>query len=592
MAIGPGSRLGPYEVTALIGEGGMGKVWRAHHIALNRDDALKVLPEAFVSDPDRLARFRREAQVLASLNHSNIAHVYGLEQADGAQALVMELVEGPTFADRIAQGPIPLDEALPIAQQIAEALEAAHEQGIIHRDLKPANIKLRPDGTVKVLDFGLAKALDRGVAAIDAAQSPTITSPALMTGVGVLLGTAAYMSPEQAKGKPADKRSDIWAFGCVLYEMLTGQPAFEGESAAEILGAVLKTEPDWKRLPANVPPSVRTLLRLCLQKNPRNRRSDASDVRIDIEQALTEPENAGSSVGIRARSAWRLAWLTTGVMTLAFALIAVVHFRETPPAEALEMRLEITTPATSSPLDFTLSPDGRSLAFVASGDGPQRLWIRQLDQADARPLPGTEDAAFPFWSADGRSIGFFATGRLKRIDIASGQLQVLATAGTGRGGAWNSDDTILFAATSGGSLFHIPASGGEPVPATRVKPNQSDHRFPAFLPDGKHFLFYVQGDLEIQGIYLGSLDGGEPKRLTAADSAGAYLTPNRIVFVRQGALITRQLDLAREELVGNPETLADSVGLNAVFRGGFSVSTDGRIAYRAGEASRTRLAWY
>ena len=287
MAIGPGTRLGPYEVIAVLGEGGMGKVWRAHHAGLNRDDALKVLPEAFAADPERLARFRREAQVLASLNHPNIAHVYGLEQSNGAQALVMELVEGPTLADRITHGPIPVDEALPMAKQIAEALEAAHEQGIIHRDLKPANIKVRPDGTVKVLDFGLAKALEpAGAISPSLSQSPTITSPAMMTGVGVLLGTAAYMSPEQARGKVVDKRTDIWAFGCVLYEMLTGQRAFPGEDVTDTLAAVVRSEPQWDALPDTISPSLRVFVRRCLHKDVKQRVGDIRDVRLALEGAF------------------------------------------------------------------------------------------------------------------------------------------------------------------------------------------------------------------------------------------------------------------------------------------------------------------
>ena len=302
MAIGPGARIGPYEVTALLGEGGMGKVWRAHHTALKRDDALKVLPDAFASDPERLARFQREAQVLASLNHPNIAHVYGLEESDGTKALVMELVEGPTLADRLAEGPIPVDEALAIAKQIAEALEAAHDQGIIHRDLKPANIKVRSDGTVKVLDFGLAKATEpTGALSSGLSQSPTITTPA-MTRAGLILGTAAYMSPEQAKGKPADKRSDIWAFGCVLFEMLTGKRAFEGDDVSDTLAAVLKSDPDWAALPRDVPPLIRTLIRRCLEKDRKRRASDVSTATFSID----EYESVGSHVGpAPTMSTWR-----------------------------------------------------------------------------------------------------------------------------------------------------------------------------------------------------------------------------------------------------------------------------------------------
>ena len=304
MAIGQGSRLGPYEVTSLLGQGGMGMVWRARHTVLRRDDALKVLPDAFVSNPDRLARFQREAQVLASLNHPNIAHVYGLEQSDGVQALVMELVDGPTLADRIADGPIPVDEALAIARQIAEALEAAHEHGVIHRDLKPANVKVRSDSTVKVLDFGLAKALEPAVVGPDLSDSPTIMSPAMMTGVGTLLGTAAYMSPEQARGKSVDRRSDIWAFGCVLYEMLSGKRAFAGADVADTLANVLKMDPDWNRLPTAVPPRVRTALRACLQKDPKQRPGDAQSIRLALEGAFDAGPQSTAASGVVRPPAW------------------------------------------------------------------------------------------------------------------------------------------------------------------------------------------------------------------------------------------------------------------------------------------------
>jgi serine/threonine protein kinase len=386
MPIGPGIRLGPYEVTALIGEGGMGKVWRAHHTALRRDDALKVLPDAFASDPDRLARFRREAQVLASLNHPNIAHVYGLEQSDGVQALVMELVEGPTLADRIAHGPIPVDEALPIAKQIAEALEAAHEQGIVHRDLKPANIKLRPDGTVKVLDFGLAKALETISAHVDATASPTITSPAMVTGVGVLLGTAAYMSPEQARGKAVDKRSDIWAFGCVLYEMLAGKRAFPGEDVSETLATVIKGEPDWNLLPANTHSAVRRLLRRCLRKEADDRLHDISDARIEITEAQGTTDPVVTTVANRASARReRVAWTLLAVATLALALLAMFYLRRTVP-EPVVTRLDVVTPPTTDAFSFALSPDGRQLVFLANGEKGPQLWVRPLDQATAQPL--------------------------------------------------------------------------------------------------------------------------------------------------------------------------------------------------------------
>src|SRR5688572_17107655 len=336
MAIGPGSRLGPYEITALIGEGGMGKVWRAHHTGLKRDDALKVLPDAFASDPDRLARFQREAQVLASLNHPNIAHVHGLERSDGVQALVMELVEGPTLADRIARGPLPVDEALAIAKQIADALEAAHEQGIVHRDLKPANIKLRPDGTVKVLDFGLAKAIEStATRASDATASPTITSPAMITGVGMILGTAAYMSPEQARGKAVDKRSDIWAFGAVLYEMLAGKRAFPDDEAADVLVAILSKDPDWTVLPSDTPEFARRLLRRLLQRDRRRRLADIADARLELDDGM----HATAGDGNRAQPAQverrrGLPWLVAGVCVViaaVSALVAMRYVRENSP---------------------------------------------------------------------------------------------------------------------------------------------------------------------------------------------------------------------------------------------------------------------
>jgi eukaryotic-like serine/threonine-protein kinase len=412
MAIGAGSRIGPYEVTALIGEGGMGKVWRAHHAALKRDDALKVLPDAFASDPDRLARFQREAQVLASLNHPNIAHVYGLEQVDGVQALVMELVEGPTLADRVAQGPIPVDEALPIARQIAEALEAAHEQGIIHRDLKPANVKVRHDGTVKVLDFGLAKALEpKGAMSPGVSQSPTITSPAMMTGVGVLLGTAAYMSPEQARGKTVDKRSDIWAFGCVLYEMLAATRAFEGEGVSDTLAFVLTKEPDWSALPKSTPVAVRRLLRRSLIKDRNRRLPDIADARIEIDDAPGErngvderaSEASRDASGVRTRLGRRVGALVAAAIVVAAMLMML---RSRAPSDVLEMRVDIVTPSTFDPYSFALSPDGRFLAFVGQSDGNSKLWLRSLDQVTARVLAGTEGAAQPFWSRHDRQMLF------------------------------------------------------------------------------------------------------------------------------------------------------------------------------------------
>jgi serine/threonine protein kinase/Tol biopolymer transport system component len=589
VALTTGSRIGPYEITSPLGEGGMGVVYRAHDTKLGRDVAIKALPDAFATDADRLQRFQREAQVLASLNHSNIAQIYGLEESDKTRCIVMELVEGQTLQERLRRGPIPLDEALPMASQIATALEAAHERGIIHRDLKPANIKLTPDGGVKVLDFGLARMRQAEGDPTNLSNSPTLMSAASTP--GMIMGTAAYMSPEQAKGRPVDGRTDIFAFGTVLYEMLTGRPAFEGEDVPDILSRILQREPDWTLLPASVPPRIRELLRLCLEKTAKNRRQSAGDVRIDIKQALATVGTVPDRPTVSARSA--LAWAVATVTALGLSLIAILYFREKPPTEPPEMRLEITTPSTAAPLEFALSPDGRYIVFVASGSGPQQLWLRALDKTEARPLAGTEAADYPFWSADSRSIGFTAAGKIKRIDIAGGSPVVLANTSAIRSGTWNSDGTILFNAVYGPVSRIAASGGGQPVAVTPFDPQrQPSHMDPRFLPDGRHFLFYSFGTPEVSGIYLASLDGGEPKRLTAADTAGAYLAPGMIVYVRQTTLMAQHLDLKRGELTEDPIKVADNVSSSFPGFGGFSVSADGRLAYRPGGGELRQLKWY
>jgi serine/threonine protein kinase len=401
MSLAPGSRLGPYIVGPLLGAGGMGEVYRAHDTTLGRDVALKVLPDSFALDPDRLARFKREAQVLASLNHPHIGAIHGLEESNGTIALVLELVDGLTLADRIADGPIPLEEAIPIAEQIAEALEAAHEHGVIHRDLKPANIKMRPDGTVKVLDFGLAKALDPGSAGSPSVtQSPTITSPALMTGVGVLLGTAAYMSPEQAKGKEVDKRADIWAFGCVVYEMLTGRRAFGGDEIADTLAFVLTREPDWTSLPAGTPSSIRRLLTRCLQKSPRERLRDIADARLELVEASALDGPGIALPPVAGRRGERAGWIVAAVASLVAIVLAALAGTRPGPVDAQVYRSQFLPGGvlTHDPSGrLSLSPDGRRLAFVGSGpDGRRALWIQPLDGASAQALAGTNDAMYPF----------------------------------------------------------------------------------------------------------------------------------------------------------------------------------------------------
>ena len=580
-------RFGTFEVLSLLGKGGMGEVYRARDTKLGRDVALKFLPAEFAADRDRMARFEREARVLASLNHPNIAQIYGLEESAAAHFLVLELVDGETLAERLRRGSIPIEEALAIAKQIAEGLEGAHEKDITHRDLKPANIKITPDGKVKVLDFGLAKALTSETSTF--ADSPTMLSGSLSQ-PNVILGTAPYMSPEQAKGRPVDRRTDVFSFGCVLFEMLTGHRAFDGENVTDTISRVLQRDPDWTRVPANIPGSIRSLLRVCLEKDVKRRRQTATDVRIDIEQALSEPQSsaaAAATIPRRTPIAW-IAALTVAIAAIVvLAIVAAGHFREVSPPE---MRLQILTPSSNS-LGIALAPDGRHIVFVASGNGPSRLWLRSLDKTDAQPMTGTEGAGNPFWSADSRSIGFFAAGKLYRIDLAGGSPQLIANAPAQRGGCWNADGSILFA-PSNGPLMRVVESGGEPVAVTRIDPRLTSHRWPACLPDGRHFLFFAQGDPAVAGIYLASIDGGEPKRLVASNAAGVFLNPDRLLFVQQGALVAQHLDLARQELTGDPVVVSDAVivsrGLNL---GVFSASQDGRIAYRATVAPN-QLFWY
>jgi eukaryotic-like serine/threonine-protein kinase len=594
LALAPGTRLGVYEVTAPIGEGGMGQVYRATDTKLKRQVAIKILPTALATDADRLARFQREAEVLASLNHPNIAAIYGLEESAGGSALVMELVEGEDLSRRIARSAIPLDEALPIAKQIAEALEAAHEQGIIHRDLKPANIKVRADGTVKVLDFGLAKALEPAGSMSSTSMPPTITTPA-MTQAGMILGTAAYMAPEQAKGRSVDRRADVWAFGAVLFEMLTGTPAFEGDSVSETLARVIEREPAWNRLPANLPPALRTYLERCLQKDPRQRAQAIGDVRLALEGAFETVASPPTPASPSSASGGRLAWMVAAVAVagmVSLAIPAVRYLRETPPPALPEARVDIVTPPTDQPASFALSPDGRQIVFVATGDGASRLWSRSLSTTTAQPLAGTEGASYPFWSPDGRSIGFFAERALKRLDLGRGTPGTLASALSGVGGTWNADGAIVFAPSLTTSLMRVAAAGGTLMVVTTLAAQQQGHAVPQFLPDGRRFLFYVRGAPDTAGIYLGGLDGSASTRVTSADSAGVYLPSGWLLWVRAGTLVAQRLDVAQAALTGEPVTLADGVAVDGLsFRSAVSVAATGLVAYRTGSGSQRQLTW-
>ena len=594
MPPGIGSRLGHYDVTALIGEGGMGQVYQATDTKLNRQVALKILPDGFASDPDRLARFQREAQVLASLNHPNIADIHGLEESDGARALVLELVEGPTLADRIAQCAIPIDEALPIAKQIAEALEAAHEAGVIHRDLKPANIKVRDDGTVKVLDFGLARALDTTPQG-DPSRSPTLTAAA--TQMGVIMGTAAYMSPEQASGRPIDRRSDLWSFGVVLFEMLTGQRLFTGETVPHVLAKVMESDPDWQAV-SETPSVLGRLLRRCLDKNPRRRLQAIGEARVQIEDLIGGLSEETATVGGLAHKASRrerVAWGAAAVLAVLAASALSLWLGSGPTPVAPETHLELSTRLDPTMISLAVSPSGREIAFVASDQGrvsPWSLWVRSLETGQTRRLAGTDRALLPFWSPDSRSIGFFAGGQLKRVEIDDGLVRTLAPAGSGRGGTWNDDDTILFSPTAGTALSRVPATGGEVVQVTTLAPDQHDHRSPQFLPDGRHFLYYARSSGGQSGVHIGQLDGTETRRLLDADAGAVYAASGHVVFVRQGTLFTQAFDLACLSLSGDPVRLADEV----VVREGWSIaslsmSATGTLIYRAGSSPNQQLVW-
>jgi eukaryotic-like serine/threonine-protein kinase len=598
-----GDRLGPYEIRGSLGAGGMGEVYRARDPGLNRDVALKVLGERFAADPDRLARFKREAQVLASLNHPHIGAIYGLADFPGGRALVLELVEGPTLADRIAAGPIPLEEALPVARQIAEALAAAHELGIVHRDLKPANVKLRPDGAVKVLDFGLAKALESGPVSGEATQSPTLTSPA-MTQMGLILGTAAYMSPEQAKGRPVDKRTDVWAFGCVLFEMLTGKRVFAGDDVADTLAYVLTREPAWSLLPPETPPPIRRLLRRCLERDRARRLADVADARLEIDERESDGAAAGAGTALPARRVSTLShWLpwavASGALLVSMIAFGALYWPHAPAAPAAATRFLIDPPQnTELRGSFAVSPDGRRVVLRGLSEGKVLLWVRALQSVTMRPLVGTDEASSPFWSPDSRFIGFYAGGKLKKIEATGGPAQVLCDApGDGWGGAWSADGVIIFAPREGEGLQRVSAAGGTPEALTTLDSSRGElsHFHPRFLPDGRHFLYLViSAQPENAGIRVGSLDSAETKLLVNTDASGAYAPPGYLLFLRDRTLMAQKFDADRLVIVGEPLPVADEVGrLGPGARFAlFSVSRTGVLVHRSGRTDASQLTWF
>ena len=564
----------------------MGEVYRARDLTLKREIALKVLPDIFSKDTERLSRFRREAEMLASLNHPNIATIYDVGESGDGGFLALELVEGETLAQRLARGPLPLGESLRAGVQIARALEAAHGRGITHRDLKPANIQLTSAGDVKVLDFGLAKV---AADAASVSESPTVLSA---TAPGMIVGTVPYMPPEHVKGREGGNTADIWAFGCVLYEMLCARRAFDGDSASEILASVLKVEPDWRQLPP-IPDAIAKLLRRCLRKDRAQRLQSIGDARIELEDALNEPAADAAPVSTKT-SKWSYAVIAALALVALVASIAAVSSRSAVGrSPASEMRFEIGVPATTSPASLAISPDGLQLVYVAELEQRPQLWLRRLDSGATRPLPETDYSQYPFWSPDGKSLGFFGGGKLKRLDIAGGSPKILADAPQGYGGAWNEDGTIVFCANNR-ELFRMSAEGGKPVPLTHPEPpRQTSHRQPVFLPDGRHFLYFATG-AEGRGIYVDSLDESRPRRLLGTDTdAGPRLTSSgQLLFVRKGTLFAQDLDPKSLALKGTAVPLAEPVIVDGT-AGAFSASSAGPIVYRMGsEDAGKQLIWF
>ncbi len=599
MAVGTGTKLGPYEITGAIGAGGMGEVYQARDTKLGRSVAIKVLPEAFSHDPDRLTRFQREAKMLAALNHPNIATIYGLEESNGTSYLVMELVSGDTLAQRIKRdGAVPVEEALAIAKQITEALEAAHEKGIIHRDLKPANVKVTPEGKVKVLDFGLAKAFEGDGTSEDPSNSPTLSMAATMQ--GVILGTAAYMSPEQAKGKAVDKRTDIWAFGCVLYELLTGKQAFHGEDVTDILAAVVRAEPDWTALPANISPSIRVLLQRCLRKDRRQRTPDAATIRIEIEDAIAAPKDSGATQAAPASTS-KLLW-AAGAVAAATTLIAVVMafgwWRSTRPVERPLVRLDVdlgpdVSLSSYAGADAILSPDGTRIVYVSQG----RPFTRRLDQPNATELAGTDGAWAPFFSPEGQWVAFFTAGKLQKISVEGGSAITLCDAPNGFGGSWGEDGNIIAALNSVGGLSRIPSAGGPATPVTDLQSGENTNRWPQILPGGKAVLFTASaptGTFDGANIEVISLADHRTKTLVRGGTFGRYLPSGHLVFVNQGTLFAVPFDVDRLEVHGTPAPVLDQVSYNAAQGSAqLDFSQNGTLIYRSGGAGGGLLtvAW-
>ena len=603
MPLAPGTRLGPYEVTAQIGAGGMGEVYRARDAKLGRDVALKILPEAFVGDPDRVARFEREAQVVAALNHPNIAIIHGFQESDGVRALVLELVEGETLAEVIARGPLPLTEALAIARQIADALEAAHDKGIVHRDLKPDNVKVTSSGTIKVLDFGLAKMLEPDTTRTPSyagTMSPTISLHA--TYGGIILGTPAYMSPEQARGKPVDRRVDIWAFGCVLFELLTGRKTFDpGETISDAVAHILTREPDWTALPADTPAHVHTLLRRCLQKDPQKRLPHIGLVRLELDEGDSHTHSAATATVAPLKSdttspARKRAALVAGALAAVGlgATLTWVMMRTPPVTRQTRFSVEAVRPISTNAFfrNIAISPDGTQLAYADFGGGSaQQLLLRRLDRLDTQTMRGITSAGGPFFSPDSRTIGFFApaSSELRKVSVDGGPaIPVCRFQGAPRGATWGTDDMIVFATNDQATgLLSVPAGGGEPKLLTKPdqKKGEQDHLFPSMLPGRRAVLFTVTpvgGLIENSLVAVLDLATGQTKTLIRGGSHGIYVDTGHLVYASAGSLRAVRFDLDRLTVFGDAIALVDQVRTLNSGAAQFDVSRSGTLVFMPG----------
>ena len=586
MSLTANQKIAHYQIVAPIGAGGMGEVYRARDTKLDRDVAIKVLPEAFAKDDERLRRFEREAKLLASLNHPNIASIYGLEESDGVKALVLELVEGPTLAERIGRGPIPVDETIAIARQIAEALEAGHDAGVIHRDLKPANVKLKEDGTVKVLDYGLAKALEGGAPRgedSELSQSPTLTRQG--TQVGTILGTAAYMSPEQAKGKRVDKRADVWAFGAVVYEMLTGERAFAGQDVSDTLAAVLRAEPDFEALPAGTPHAVRQALRLCLTKDLKARVRAIGDVALAIDGAFAsapaERESARPS-GIVGVAGFLLGAIAAGV--LAWSLL-----RPNPP-QVMRFTTEVDQLASTAGEGAKITPDGKMLVYVGEVDGERQVFRRSLDEADATAIAGTEGTQQIVVSPDAQWVGFHSSGLFKKVPLGGGTAVTIMKNTGARGFSWGDDGTIVYGTASGG-LWRVPDTGGEPERLTEAAPGRNHNR-PYHLPDAKGLLF---NDWSLDDSRIAVLPAGAREPRTLLEGVAPRLAPTgHLLFKREGSLWAVPFDLNRLDVDGAPVPVIEGIHASGAGAKRYDVARDGTLIYVPGVPEPTgggRIDW-